>query len=127
MRWMLRRRALAARARRMASEMLAFQRQRAVNIGESSMAWISVSSTVLLLRKRATLSSSKLCVSPERQHDGVFGGRGLQLEVEGAAEFLAQRQAEGAVDARAERRMDDELHAAGLVEEALEHQGIERG
>ncbi len=48
----------------MASEMLAFQRQRAVNMGESSMAWISVSSTVLLLRKRATLASSKLCVSP---------------------------------------------------------------
>ena len=64
MRWICGGVRLPPELRRMASEMLAFQRQRAVNIGESSIAWISVSSTVLLLRKRATLSSSKLCVSP---------------------------------------------------------------
>ena len=64
MRWICGGVRLPPMLRRMASEMLAFQRQRAVNIGESSIAWISVSSTVLLLRKRATLSSSKLCVSP---------------------------------------------------------------
>src|SRR5262249_42510881 len=52
--------------------------------------------------------------------------RRLQLEVEGAAEALAQAQAPGAVDAAAEGRMDDELHAAGLVEEALEHQRLLR-
>ena len=55
----------------------------------------------------------------QRDHDAVVGGGGLQLEVEGAAEALAQRQSPGAVDARAERRVDDELHAAGFVEEAL--------
>ena len=64
MRWICGGVRLPPELRRMASEMLAFQRQRAVNIGESSIAWISVSSTVLLLRKRATLASSKLCVSP---------------------------------------------------------------
>ena len=63
----------------------------------------------------------------ERQHDGVFGGRGLQLEVERAAEFLAQREAEGAIDARAVRRVDDELLAAGFIEEALEHQRVALG
>ena len=57
----------------------------------------------------------------EREHDGVLGRRRLQLEVERAAEALAQRQAPGAVDAAAEGRVDHELHAAGLVEEALEH------
>ena len=66
-------------------------------------------------------ASGKLCAVGERQHDRVLGGRRLQLEVERAAEALAQRQAPGAVDAAAERRVDDELHAAGFVEEALEH------
>ena len=50
--------------RRIASEMLAFQRQRVVKSGASSTACTSTSSTDALLRKRATLSSSKLCVSP---------------------------------------------------------------
>ncbi len=57
---------------------------------------------------------------PQREHDGVVAGGGLQLEVEADAEALAQREAPGAVDARAEGRVHDELHAAGLVEEALE-------
>ena len=62
----------------------------------------------------------------ERQHDVVLGRRRLQLEIELAAEALAQRQAPGAVDAAAEGRMDDQLHAAGLVEEALEHDRVLR-
>ncbi len=57
---------------------------------------------------------------PERQHDGLFVGRGLQLEAEPDAEALAQGQAERAVDAAAKRRVHDELHAAALVEESLE-------
>ena len=57
----------------------------------------------------------------QREHDVVLGRRRLQLEIELAAEALAQRQAPGAVDAAAIGRMDDQLHAAGLVEEALEH------
>src|SRR6478735_8965609 len=60
----------------------------------------------------------------ERQHDGVFRGRCLQLEVERAAEFLAQREAEGTVDARAVRRVDDELLSAGFIEEPLEDQRV---
>ena len=60
----------------------------------------------------------------QRQHDRVLGRRGLQLEVELAAEALAQRQAPGAVDAAAERRMDHQLRAAGFVEEALHHQRL---
>ena len=63
-------------------------------------------------------------VRPEREHDGVVAGRGLQLEVERAAELLAQREPERAVDAPAERRVHDELHPAGVVEEALEHEPL---
>ena len=57
----------------------------------------------------------------QRQDDVVLGRGRLQLEIELAAEALAQRQPPGAVDPAAERRMDHELHAAGFVEEALEH------
>ena len=63
---------------------------------------------------------------PEREHQRVFGGGRLQLEVELPAEALAQGEAPGLVDAAAERRMQHELHAAGLVEESLEHQRVLR-
>ena len=62
----------------------------------------------------------------QRQHDRVLGRRGLQLEIELAAEALAQRQAPGAVDAAAEGRVDHQLRAAGLVEEALDHERVLR-
>ena len=61
------------------------------------------------------------------KHDVVLGRRGLKLEVELAAEALAQRQAPGAVDAAAIRRVDDQLHAAGFVEKALEDQRLSGG
>ena len=66
-------------------------------------------------------------MGPEREHDGVVARRGLQLEVERAAELLAQRQPERPVDPPAVRRVHDELHPAGLVEEALEHELLLRG
>ena len=49
----------------------------------------------------------------------VVGGRGLQFEVEAAAETLAQRQSPGLVDASAEGRVDNQLHPAALVEESF--------
>ena len=63
---------------------------------------------------------------PEREQQRVFGRRRLQLEVELAAEPLAQRQPPRLVDAAAERRVQDELHAARLVEEALEDERVLR-
>ena len=57
---------------------------------------------------------------PDGEEDRVVAGRRLELEVEANAEALAQGEAPGAVDARAEGGVDDELHAAGFVEEALE-------
>jgi hypothetical protein len=49
----------------------------------------------------------------------VLGRGGLQLEVELPAEALAERQRPRLVDAAAERRVQDELHAARLVEETF--------
>src|SRR5688572_18626085 len=63
----------------------------------------------------------------ERQDDSLLGRRRLQLEVESLAKLLAQGEAPGAIDPAAERRVQDELHAAGLVEEALEGDGVGRG
>ena len=62
----------------------------------------------------------------QREDNIVLGRRRLQLEIEFAAKALAQRQSPGAVDAAAVGRMDDELHAADLVEEALEHDRVLR-
>ena len=63
----------------------------------------------------------------ERQHDRVLGGCSLQLEIELAAKTLAQCKPPRAIDPAAERRMYDELHAAGFVEEALEDDRLLRG
>src|SRR5262249_56465906 len=62
----------------------------------------------------------------EREDDVVLGGGSLQLDIELAAKALAQRQTPSAVEAAAEGRMDDELHAADLVEETLEHDRVLR-
>ena len=62
----------------------------------------------------------------QRKHNGVIGGRGLKLEIEGATESLAQRQPPPAVQPDAERSVDDQLHPAGLVEEPLDHDFVLR-
>src|SRR5439155_26473314 len=63
----------------------------------------------------------------QRQQHGIVARRRLELEIEVQAELLAQPEAEGPVDPRAERGVDDELHAAALVEEALEHDVVVSG
>ncbi|CRM16802.1 hypothetical protein [Pseudomonas sp. 24 E 13] len=62
----------------------------------------------------------------QRQHNRIFAGRRLQLEVEGAAKALAQGQAPGAVDTAAKGRVDDQLGAPGRVEKPLHDQGVLR-
>src|SRR5690606_16330375 len=56
----------------------------------------------------------------------VLERRRLQLDVEAPAEALAERQPPRLVDARAVRRMHNEMAVAGLVEEALEHDPLVR-
>ena len=58
----------------------------------------------------------------QREHNGVVGRGGLQLEIKGAAESFAQRQPPRPVHPNAERRMQHELHASGFIEEALQHE-----
>ena len=117
---------LPPRKRGSASATPATQRQRVMNIGASSSAWISTCAHARRMQVARDLGELEAVRGGQRQHDVVLGRRRLQLEVELAAEALAQRQAPGAVDAAAVGRMDDELHAAGLVEEALEHDRVLR-
>src|SRR4051812_9810080 len=51
--------------------------------------------------------------------ESVVGCGCLQLKIEAAAETLAQRQSPSFVDAGAEWSVDDQLHAAAFIEEAL--------
>ena len=62
----------------------------------------------------------------ERQNDRVFRCGGLQLEIETATETFTQCEPPRAVDAAAERRVNDELHAAGFIEEAFEDDALLR-
>jgi hypothetical protein len=66
------------------------------------------------------LLQGEAVLRPQAEDDGLLVGGGLQLEAEADAEPLAQREAEGAVDARAEGGVDHELRPPGLVEEALQ-------
>jgi hypothetical protein len=59
--------------------------------------------------------------SADRSHGRTTDGCRLQLEAESAAEALSQCETPCAIDSAAERGMEDELHSAGLVEEALGH------
>ena len=102
-----------------ASAVVAFQRQRTPNSGASSSACTSTSRGGRRMQVARDLDQREAVAGRQRQHDRVLGRRRLQLEVELAAEALAQRQAPGAVDAAAVGRVDDQLRAAGLVEEAL--------
>ena len=82
------------------------------NIGAASSACTSTSRARARVQVVEDLLEREAVLRPEREHDRLLVGRRLQLEAEAAAEALAQRQAPGAVDAPAERRVHHELHAA---------------
>ncbi len=66
-------------------------------------------------------------LGPQREHHRVVVGRRLELEVERDAEALAQCQAEGAVDASAERCVQDELRSFAVVEATFHHNALTGG
>src|SRR6185503_20456241 len=84
-----------------------------------------------VFRRRRVQVAEDVCerkrvLRAKREQETVLGGGGLQLEVELAAETLAQREAPRLVDAAAERRVQHELHTARFVEEPFEHDGVLR-
>ena len=117
---------LPPRLRGTASEIVVFQRQRVWNTGASRNAWIEHVARGRRMQIAEDVGERERVLRPEREQQRVFGGRGLQLEVELTAEPLAQREAPRLVHAAAERRVQHELHAARLVEEALEDERVLR-
>ena len=91
--------------------------------GEAMAACSRSSWAVCSVRNWKTSERGKLCCSARADVDAVVGGGGLQLEVEAAAEAFAEGEAPGLVDAAAEGGVQDELHAAAFVEEALGDDG----
>ena len=83
------------RERGTTSARLRFHRQRAASIGWGSTAWTRTSRAVALCSIAGDLGQGEAVLGPEGEHDGVVVGRGLELEVEGDAEPLAQGQARG--------------------------------
>src|SRR5689334_22979588 len=63
---------------------------------------------------------------PKREHDGVFSGRGLQFEIELAAETFAQRESPRAIEPAAKGRVQHELHAAAVVKKSFENEIVLR-
>ena len=114
------------RKRGRASDTPATQRQRVVNIGESSIAWMSTRAHAVGMEVTRDVAKLETVRRGQRQHDIVFGRRRLQLEIEFAAEALAQSQTPGPIEAAAERAMNDELHAARFIEEPLEDDRVLR-
>src|SRR5205823_9966230 len=58
----------------------------------------------------------------KREDDCVFGGGGLQFEVELAAKAFAQRESPAAIQAAAKGRVQHELHTAAIIEESFQHE-----
>ena len=60
----------------------------------------------------------------KRENQAVIGCSGLELEIEGPAKAFPKGESPGASDTRTERRMQNELHASGLVEETFRDNGF---
>ena len=91
---------LPPRCRNTASARVTFQRQRTVNIGTAKSACSSSDARVAAVEHAEHLLDRKAVLRPEREHDAVVVGAGLQFEIEAAAESLPHRQPPGAVDPR---------------------------
>src|SRR5436305_1560636 len=73
------------------------------------------------------LFQRKRMLRSERKYDGIVRRRCLQFEVERATEPLPQRQSPRSVDSAAERRVNDQLHAAGFIKKTFHHELLARG
>jgi hypothetical protein len=70
------------------------------------------------------VEQGKAVLLAQRKQNAVVARGSLQLEVEGSAKRLAQGHTPGAIDAGPERRVQNQLHAPRLVEEAFgDHAG----
>src|SRR5690348_7527816 len=71
------------------------------------------------MQETENVGERKTVLLAERDVQSVVGGGSLEFKVEGTAKTFAESEPPGFVDACSEGRVDDELHAAAFVEEAL--------
>src|ERR1700733_4322324 len=71
------------------------------------------------MQKTKNIRERKAVLIRQRNIDAFICRRGLQLEIEGTAKPLPQRESPRLVDAAAERGVNYQLHSAALVEETL--------
>ncbi len=105
-----------------ASDMLAFQRQRVVKqrrvehrLRQHRFDRAAVEVTRHLLERKAVRLA-------ERQHDRVLGRRRLQLEIEGRQKRLRSARPKARLMRAPKGACMHQLHAARLIEEALDHE-----
>src|SRR5882762_808522 len=71
------------------------------------------------MQKVKDIAERKTVLLAERNVQPIVSCGSLQFKIERAAEALAKGQSPSLVDARAERCVNDQLHAAAFVEESL--------
>jgi hypothetical protein len=71
------------------------------------------------MQKPENIRERKTVLIRQRDLEALVGGRGLQFQIEGPAETLAQRESPRFVDAASERRVNHQLHPTAFVEEPL--------
>jgi hypothetical protein len=79
------------------------------------------------VQKSEDVFEGKRVLWAQRQEQPIFGRCGLKFEVELATKALSECQAPRTVDAASERRVNDQLHPARLVEKPLRHDDVLRG
>ena len=57
----------------------------------------------------------------QRQDNIVFAGSSLEFEVKAATKAFTEGQSPGAIDTGTKRRMDNEMHVPGFIEEAFKY------
>src|SRR5579863_2259572 len=72
------------------------------------------------------VAQRKAVLLGKRDIQPVVGCGGLQFKVERTAEALAERESPSFIDTSAERRVDDQLHSAALIEETFGDDGLLR-
>src|SRR5882762_9559649 len=71
------------------------------------------------MQKVKDIAERKTVLLAERNVQPIVSCGSLQFKIERAAEALAKGQSPSLVDARAERGVNDQLHAAALIKEAF--------
>src|ERR1700722_12160545 len=78
------------------------------------------------MQKVKYITQRKAMLLSQRNIQSIVSSRRLQLEIERSAKPFTQGQAPSFIDPPAERRVNDQLHPAALIEESLRDNSVLR-